>query len=163
MKKLSKFYDKKKSEEMIRNRYIRSIPPIRSTLKRIVPTKEFQQLKEELRSDGWKDWHILLAFLNLVFNYKALKLAISISKMAEFSEIIMNQEEKEKKIQIPLGEFTKENMIRSLDQSMLSTLAIYGFSMKNKRLDINEVKKFLSEKFNYWNDDVVHEPIFDKF
>lgn len=163
MSKLSKFYDKKKSEEMIKIRYKKCIPPIRLTLKKIVPTEKFQQLKENLRLNGWKDWHILLAFFNLVLNYRMHELGFlnNFERRAEFTNNFMYKEEKEGSIQIPLSEFTEKNMTISLEQSMLATLKIYGFSLKGKLLEIDEIKRFLSEKFNYWEDDVEHENIFD--
>ncbi len=163
MSKLSKFYNKKISEKMIKNRYKNSIPPIRLTLKRIVPTEEFQQLKKSFRLSGWKDWHILLAFFNLVLNYRMRELGIlnNINEMVEFTENFLYQEEREGSIQVPLSEFTEHNMTKSLEQSMSATLGTYGFSLEGKSLEIEEIKRFLSEKFNYWKDDVEHENIFD--
>ncbi len=163
MRKLSKFYDKKISEAIIKNRYKNSIPPLRLTLKRIVPTEKFQQLKKNLRLSGWKDWHILLAFLNLVLNYRMRELGIlnNINEMAEFTKNFLYQEEREGSVQVPLNEFTEQNMTKSIEQSMPATLRTYGFSLEGNSLEIEEMKRFLSEKFNYWNDDVEHENIFD--
>ncbi|MBA7514088.1 hypothetical protein ES705_06112 [subsurface metagenome] len=163
MSKLSKFYDKNKSEMMIKKRYKNCIPSIRLTLKRIIPTENFQKLKKILRSQGWKDWHILLAFFNLVMNYKMMKLGIlnNFNSMIEFGEKYPYQEEDENSIYVPLSEFTEENMNKSLEISMPATLNIYGFSMERKKINIYEIHKFLTEKFNYWIDDTEHEPIFD--
>ena len=62
---------------------------------------------------------------------------------------------------MPLSEFTEENMKKSLEISMPATLNLYGFSMERKEININEIHKFLTEKFNYWIDDIEHEPIFE--
>ncbi len=163
MSKLSKFYDKKKSEEMIKKRYKNCIPSIRLSLKRIVPTEDFQILKEILRSQGWKDWHILLAIFNLVMNYRMSKLGIlsNVNSMIEFGEKYPYQEENKNSIFVPLDEFTEENMKKSLELSMPASLNVYGFTLKAKKIKIDEIKQFLAEKFNYWVDDVDHEPIFD--
>ena len=162
--KLSKFYDKQKSEEMIRNRYRRCMPPIRLTLKNLIQTEVFQKLKGSLRSTGWKDWHILLAINNLVMNFRMQELGIlnNIDKMVKFGEKWVNHEEQENDIQIPLKEFTKKNLMRVLEASMPATLRLYGFStLVGKELKIDQIKEFLSKKFNYWNDDVEHDLIFD--
>ncbi|MFW9970561.1 MAG: hypothetical protein ACFFDF_10195 [Candidatus Odinarchaeota archaeon] len=163
MPKLSKFYDKKKAEELIKARYRKSIPSIRKTLKRIVPTERFQQLKDDLRNQGWKDWHILLAFFNLVMNYRMEKLGISgnIFAMEKFYQEYPYEEEKEDAISVPIEEITEEDMKRNLQVSMMATLNGFGFSIQGKLVKPEEISKFLAEKFNYWEDDVDHDPIFD--
>ncbi len=163
MKKLSKFYDRNKSGMMIRSRYRKCIPPIRLTLKRIVPTKEFQLLKENLRKLNWKDWHILMAIDNLVLNYRFNKLNLiqQFPSMEQFAREFLNKEEDEEDLVVPLEEFTEEKMEIALEFSMLATLKLFGFSLEGKSINGDELKSFLAEKFNYWNDDVEHNPIFD--
>jgi len=162
-KKLSKFYVKKKAEELIKARYQKSVPSIRLTLKSIVQTRNFQVLKENLRNQGWKDWHILLALFNLVMNYRMEKLGISgnVIAMEKFYQEYPYKEEKDDAIKIPLEEINEVNMKRSLQVSMLATLKGFGFSLEGKLIKPEEISNFLAEKFNYWDDDVDHEPIFD--
>ena len=163
MTKLSKFYDKAKAEESIKARYVKSIPSIRLTLKKIVPTKSFQLLKEQLRSQRWKDWHILLAFFNLVMNYRMTKLGITgnIVAMEKFYQEYPYEEEKDSAVSIPIEEINKANMKKNLQVSMLATLKGLGFSLERKKIKPEEIADFLANKFNYWEDDVDHEPIFD--
>ncbi len=162
MTKLSKFYDKKKAEELIKARYAKSIPAIRLTLNRIVPTEQFQNLKNKLRNKGWKDWHILLAIFNLVLNYRMSELGIrTINAMDNFRQKFMQEEEKEESLIVPLDQINEENMKNNLKMSMLGTLKGYGFSLEGKIINPEKISKFLAEKFNYWEDDVDHEPIFD--
>jgi hypothetical protein len=163
MKKLSKYYDKKKAKELIKARYQKSVPSIRLTLKRIVPTSSFQALKMNLRSQGWKDWHILLALFNLVMNYRMDRFGISgnIIAMEKFYQEYPYEEEKDNAIKIPLEEINEVNMKRNLQVSMLATLKGFGFSLEGKLVKPEEISDFLAEKFNYWEDDVDHEPIFD--
>ena len=83
------------------------------------------------------------------------------NSLIEFGKIYPYQEEDDNSIFVPISEFTEENMKRALEISMPATLGIYGFSMERKKMNIDEMRQFLSEKFNYWVDDVDHEPIFD--
>lgn len=164
MTRLSKYYDKAKAEELIKVRYTKSIPAIRLTLKRIVPTDHFQNLKSKLRNEGWKDWHILLALDNLVLNFRMSELGIrTIHDMNNFRKKFMQEEEKEENLIVPLDQINEENMKNNLKLSMLSTLKGYGFSLEGKMIDPEEISKFLAEKFNYWKDDVDHEPVFDMY
>ena len=163
MAKMSKYYDKKKAEELIKARYTKSIPSIRITLKRIVPTTSFQILKEKLRNQGWKDWHILLAIFNLVMNYRMGKLGIigNIDAMEKFYQEYPYEEENDDAISVPIEEINEANMKMYLQVSMLGTLKGFGFSLEGKALKPEEIADFLAEKFNYWEDDIDHEPIFD--
>ena len=52
-------------------------------------------------------------------------------------------------------------MVIALEQSMLATLRLYGFSLEGKSINSDDLKLFLAEKFNYWEDDVEHEAIFN--
>ena len=163
LNKLSKFYTKKKAEEMIKRRYENCVPSIRLTLKRIVPTKEFQAIKNSLRSQGWKDWHILMGIFNFITNYRMEKMGIlgNQQAMIKFQESYLYQEENVNSIQIPMNVITETNIISGLELSMPATLNALGFSIpQNTRIQKEKLLKIL-EKFNYWEDDADHEAIFD--
>ena len=142
MTKMSKYYNRAKAEELIKIRYIKTIPAIRLTLKRIVPTDHFQNLKNKLRSEGWKDWHILLALDNLVLNYRANELGIKTFRdMNKFTKEFMQEEENEDSFVVPLDQINEENMKKNLKLSMLSTLKGYGFSLDGIELDIEKFEE----------------------
>ena len=163
LNKLSKYYNKTDAEGMIKRRYENCIPSIRLTLKRIVPTKEFQAIKISLRTKGWKDWHILMGIFNFIMNYRMEKKGILGNQqvMIKFQESYLYQEEDENSIQIPMNVITEKNIIRGLELSMPATLNALGFSIpQNKRIHKDNLLEIL-EKFNYWEDDVDHEVILD--
>ena len=148
---------------MIKRRYNNCIPSIRLTLKRIIPTKKFQSIKKSLRSKGWKDWHILMGIFNFVMNYRMKKRGIlgNQQSMMRFQELYQYKEEDENSIQIPLNVITEQNIINGLEISMLATINALGFSIPhNITIEKKKLLKLL-EKFNYWEDDVDHNPIFD--
>jgi len=163
MSKLSKFYDKKKSEDVIRNRYKNCIPSIRLTLDRLVKDVKFQQTIEILRQKKWKDWHLLLAIFNHALNYRGNFLGVFNNPFAmkRFSDEYPYQEETKNSIPIPLQSFSIINLEMALHSSMMATLKQYGFSLKGKHLKIDDVVKLLDEKFNYWSEDIDHDNIFD--
>ena len=159
--KLSKFYDKEVSEEMIRNRYKNCLGSIKFTLERILLSKEFQNLKNLLRQKGWKDWHILLAIDNLMIMYRMNKEQIKTPEEAKvYSKKFLKEEQKDD-IKVPLSIFTEENLHNALRGSMLSTLKLLGFSIPLKTIDMQKIEIFLKEKFNYFEDDIEHSNIFD--
>ena len=159
--KLSKFYDKKKSEEMIKNRYKNCVSSMWLTLKQIIPSKEFQNLKNLLRQKGWKDWHILLAIDNLVITYRMkIKGIHTLEEYKEYSKEFLKKEQ-ENAVKVHLNEFTEEKMSEALNGSMLSTLKLLGFSFPLRSPDFQKIEDFLKEKYNYFNDDVAHDNIFE--
>lgn len=148
---------------MIERRYKNCIPSIRLTLKNIIPTKRFQSLKLSLRSQGWKDWHILMGLFNFVMNYRMEKMGILGNEdvMINFQETYPYKEENENNINIPLNEFTEENLKIGLESSMLATICALGLSIPQNTAIKKEKIYDILNKFNYWEDDVDHEPIFD--
>ncbi len=146
--KLSKFYEKEVSEEMIRNRYKNCIAPIKFILEQILPSKEFQNLKNLLRKKGWKDWHILLAIDNLTIMFRMNKEQIDTPEKAKAYNKKFLEEEQIDDIKVSLSVFTEENMHNTLRGSMLHTLKHLGFSIPARSIDMQQVETFLKEKFN---------------
>jgi len=161
--KLSKFYNKNDSNKTIERRYKNCIPSIRLTLKRIIPTKRFQSLKNSLRSQGWKDWHILMGIFNFVMNYRMEKMGISGNQyaMIKFQETYPYQEEKDDNVYVPLSEITEKNLKVGLESSQLATICVLGLSIPHNTAIKKEKISEILNKFNYWEDDVKHEALFD--
>lgn len=148
---------------MIKRRYENCIPSIRLTLKNYVPTKRFQSIIKSLRSQGWKDWHILMGIFNFIMNYRMEKMGIlgNHQAMIEFQESYPYKEENEDSIKIPLNQFTEKNLKYGLESSMLATICALGFSIpQNIAIEKERIYEILN-RFNYWEDDVEHNPIFD--
>jgi len=163
MTKLSKFYSKEKTQKMIERRYKNCVASICLTLKNLIPTKAFQSLKLSLRSQGWKDWHILLGIFNFVMNYRIEKIGIKGNRnaMIKFQETYPYIDENENSIKVPLNKFTEENLKFGLEVSMPATIYALGLSLpKNVAIKKENLYEILN-KFNYWEDDVDHEPLFD--
>jgi hypothetical protein len=63
-------YDRDEAETMIACRYERVPPLIARTLERANNEPAFLDLAGELRSQGWRDWHIMHALVNLSINHR---------------------------------------------------------------------------------------------
>ena len=81
--------------------------------------------------------------------------------MKDFQEKYPYIEENENSVKIPLREFTEENLKTGLETSMLATICTLGFTIPQNSMIKKEQIYEILEKFNYWEDDVDHEPIFD--
>lgn len=155
-------YTKAGSEENIVRRYDRCHPLVKFTLERLNRTKQFRDTVRQLRTDGWRDWHILLALTNAVMNYKARRL--SFDSVREFQNIharIAEEIETSSSPEIPLSEVTIERLRMSLEMSAWATLKSYGLECHQPTPDIPATMAFLAQRYNYWSDDVAHVPLFD--
>ncbi|MCZ3365419.1 MULTISPECIES: hypothetical protein [Methanobacterium] len=161
-------YSEEESKEMIKSRYERAIVPIKYTVERLAKDPEFIPIIEKLREDGWLDWHILLTINNIALRYRIEENMREypipfVDKKTwyqnEWEMIIDNEESKNSSI-IPTLEFNEENIRMSLNVSMISTLRLLGLECKQQTPDFEAINHFLSNRYNYWNDDVEHEEIF---
>jgi hypothetical protein len=64
-------YSESESLAAARNRYKNAPPLLRKTLPRVLANRTTRRTLQDLRQQGWKDWHLLLAIENVQFNYLA--------------------------------------------------------------------------------------------
>jgi hypothetical protein len=152
-------YSKESSKEAIKNRYERSILPIKYTIARFSKNPKFKRTVSILRQEGWLDWHILLAVALATVNYR-VRNELGPNTLPEkyqnrFFEL-MNNPEKEDLEPIPFIEFSKKNLHFQLHNSMLSTLKSLGFEIHQPTPDFNAISVFLGKRYNYWTDDIDH-------
>jgi hypothetical protein len=154
-------YNEKKSEELIRKRYKRSIIPISLTLQKLKNKPFFRETVKKLRLEGWKDWHILMAIASITINYRVNRLGykdLDDSKKKFIEQ--MSLKETSELISVPLVEFSETELKNHLFISMISTLKIIDLEYKAPILVKSAIKEFLEKRFRYFSDDIPHEDFF---
>ena len=152
-------YSESAAKQALKNRYERSVIPIRYTLRRLVQQQTFKDTVDLLRAGGWLDWHILNATSLIVLNHrvnKELGFRLNPEKFQERFMELMNQPEDENAIPIPISEFSAENLRHQLWISMVSTLKNLGFELHQRTPDFEAISDFLGQRYNYWTDDIEH-------
>lgn len=152
-------YSQERAEAGLRRRYEGTVRPIQRTFERLVRQREFQEVVGALREEGWLDWHILLAVMHLVLNYRiqrAQSLGLSRREVDELSDQWVNELEKENSFPVPLEEFSAENLRLQLRFSMLATVRLYGLELPHATPDFEAISDFLRQRYRYWTDDVEH-------
>jgi len=163
--KESEFYNFEKSIKNLRSRYKNSLKPIYLTLKRIEKFKEFKAQVLSFRKDGWLDWQILLALFNTIIDLKAKNILWHngrkytsdlewIEDLQRTVDEIMNLDEKETYIEIPVDVIIGENFDRQMGLVPVHVLRSYGLESKSRFPDPIALRKFLNEKFRFNTDDV---------
>lgn len=152
-------YSKAESEALVRNRYRNVGPLIQRTLPRLIAEEGFLRTVQELRAEGWKDWHLLMAIASVRFNYllntvPAYKDAFERDDKTALANLHSRPEE-EADPETPVSRFTVENLKLSLTFSQMSTLKGLGLESRQLTPNLKGIGELL-RRFHYWDDDVAH-------
>ena len=154
-------YNKKKSEELISERYKNSIIPISLTLQKLKNKPFFLETVNKLKLEGWKDWHILMAMASIAVNYRVTEIGYKDSDDAKKKTIEqMLLKETPVSITVPLNEFGEKELKNHLYMSMISTVKMIGLEYKAPLLVKSAIKEFLEKRYCYFSDDIPHEDFF---
>ncbi|MEH3139558.1 MAG: hypothetical protein PGN37_05115 [Mycobacterium kyogaense] len=164
--RLHKYYDENKSLEAIGWRYEDLVVPVRITIKRLSLSEAFRSMVSELRSEGWKDWHLLTAISNIAVNWRARERGMNLTTTITPADIqrfeqIMESPESESDTEIPLEEFAVEEMRFHLSNAARATAQNWGLEVRRNPIAPSALLDVLGSRFNYWSDDVQHEPVFE--
>ena len=152
-------YSKESAEEYLKNRYARSIIPIKYSLKSLMTNYEFRSTIEKLREDGWLDWHILSSVMSAVVNYRVNQKIDQHGDIDALNKIflkLMNEPEKKTDSQVPITEFTEDKLRFHQNMGMISTLKVIGLECHQSTPDFKGIDHFLRYRYNYWTDDIEH-------
>ncbi|MGB7923312.1 MAG: hypothetical protein WCF57_08710 [Pyrinomonadaceae bacterium] len=156
-------YSREAAEDLLRNRYNNVMGPIKLTLKRLSKDPEVMATVNRLRENGWLDWHILSAIAGIVTNYR-LDVALGKNKSFRDMQKLFSkfgcEDETADSAQVPLSEFTEENLVRQHRTNMTSTLKLLGLDCHQRTPDLEAIEHFLKVRYNYFIDDIEHEEPF---
>lgn len=152
-------YDSEKAHEFIENRYRRFLRPITRTLQRLAREAAFQATVVQLRAEGWKDWHLLVAVSHITINYRINQRKILLlSPQAEDAAArrLWSQPEPEDALPVPLSEYREENMHLQMKFFMSSFAGTFGLELHQVTPDFAALEDFLAHRYNFWSDDIDH-------
>lgn len=150
--------------DMIGRRYEKLIPSTRHTVTGLNHDENFRAAADHLRSEGWLDWHLLMAIANIVGNQRLAKEAFfegdwkkdfSASKAME----MMTRPELQHDVFSP-DLFNEAALRRALQIALPATLNVYGLECHTNSIDFTAIFQFLGDRFGYWKDDIDHDDVF---
>ena len=140
------------------------------TLERLVKIDAFKETIKTLKSEGWKEWHLLRALSDIVTNFKANHIVnqqfpihpkeILVREFDRITHELVWQEEAGSYVEIPIEEFSIEKIRSRLFYGTLSSLRSYGLVCNSPVPDIQNIYELLVNRFRYLEDDVQHQNIF---
>ncbi|WP_179334875.1 hypothetical protein [Winogradskyella costae] len=154
---LSKTYSKEENLTYIKKR-LAFTAPLEITLEKLKNNDDFILIINEFR-ENWSDWHIYLAIVNIVINYKLQKIGLKLDnpdKPHEFQKKYLEysrKKESEWMIELPMGIFSKENIENyMLRTGVVSVLPSYGLQNFSCTPNLVAIKDLLIERFNFLKD-----------
>ncbi|MER7934383.1 MULTISPECIES: hypothetical protein [unclassified Streptomyces] len=151
-------YSDEEAEIRCANRYTTFARMLPYTLARLNRESTFHDAVLRLREAGWRDWHILQALANLVFNYRNRFTEETISQVTP--EIAFAPEDPAWEI-VPPGMVTVESLKESLEFSYAATLRTWGLTPRSP-MRPEQFLILLEKRYNYWSADSPHEDPFPR-
>ncbi len=154
-------YSRDKALSFIRNRYARAREILTFTLPRLAIDPQFQQTYAELRNQGWRDWHLLLALVNARINFRNEGANLSLKDVqANLREQHQHASESSEEPPLPASWLTVERLSEMRKMAFLTGAPLWDLELHQETPDIDALVLLLEERYGYRNDDVPHDPIF---
>lgn len=158
---LSAKYNKVFSLEAIENRFNNMQKCTYLTLAELKKLPDFPIYLNALRSQGYKDWQILMNMQNFMINYKVQRFELrkfnteqeQIEHLQKTFHKYINIDEKDCYVQFPLEAFQTKEFTDQFNISLPSALKTYGLETKLMTPNFKAIKEFLDIRFNLRNDD----------
>lgn len=145
--------------QRVSGRYAVYEKTLRVTVPRLARDQGFQDVVAELRAEGWKDWHLLMALSNLVINFRLARNGEDIDDPAVLDRILRFEPEDPAEDQIDAAAVTSSALRTHLRVSAAATADAFGLEVGSS-LGPDEVLQLLATRYGYWDHDAEHDDPF---
>jgi len=159
-------YDREHECEVIQRRYTNTLHAIPYTLERLQCSPAFLKTVHQLRAEGWKDWHILIAVLNGVINWRSERTGENrgpqqyLRRFNALFDHLMEHGESPDDPLVPPEYFTVDTMRQWLDASIVAMLKQKGGVLRPRGYDPKKLRRIAERRYHYFELDVPHQPLF---
>ena len=155
-------YSRDKAKQLLETRYKNLAQSLRITVVMLASSEEFRPTVERLRREGWLDWHILAAIVNIVLNHRFPPDRLDGLSEATQKEIVQEafRAESATAEPVPIGLFTCDAMDNHRQLAMMSLLIHWGLECHQITPDIAAIERLLADRYGYWDEDVPHDDPF---
>ena len=120
-----------------------------------------------LRGRGWRDWHILTAVYNLVFNVRLSRAGLNTAE-AQSTEAgrraakdLAFTPESPTDPPVGLGPMLNvEKLNRAREGALGSLMVHWGMDLHAGEFEIDAAERLLAVRYGYWDDDIEHDDPF---
>ena len=152
-------FSQDRANELLQTRYGNLAKSLRITVAMLASSENFKSLAQDLRTQGWLDWHILTAILNIVMNYRFPSDPVTEETRKEMIQAAYGAESATAE-PVPHRLFALENMNKNRRLGLLPLLSRWELECHQRTPDITAIERLLAERYGYWEDDVPHDDPF---
>jgi hypothetical protein len=168
-KSLASTYEKNRAQilENIAYRYETIPTVIGPTLASLLQNPQFTRTARVLKSEGWLDWHLLIAIVNIVINCRAVSRGMALTRQMTDSQRqafidLAHTPALATDPVLPPEIFDEEELRFHLASAAASGVASIGLTIHAGSVPTDAILEFLGERYRYWNDDTPHDPLLDE-
>ncbi|QDG65248.1 hypothetical protein NIBR502772_02600 [Pseudarthrobacter sp. NIBRBAC000502772] len=147
--------------DMIKERYEVS-KVMGFTLARLLRNATCLRILEELRAEGWLDWHLLLAVFNVATNYRISQelgdRSRSRERVQQVSQELVNRVETPYTPNIPLHHFSRESLQQAFELATLTIAVRLGLHIDRATPNFHGVRRLLDRRYGF-TQDVPHDDL----
>ncbi|VVJ19619.1 Uncharacterised protein [Amycolatopsis camponoti] len=158
-------YNVEKAQSILAERYDLLPVPIRLTLPELLQDERVRTLFQDLREEGWKDWHLLTVVMNLTVNLQveARHEAITAESVGRLADAVFDESKREERPDDPrisTSEVTREVMLNRIRMVAMSSLRRWDLTLHHGDTYADPVMKVLEHRYGFWADDIPHSDPF---
>lgn len=152
-------YDRTRALGMIRDNYAELPQALSETLPRLLADPAALAGLRHLREEGWLDWHILVALVNIALNLRLEQLSPG-SIPPDFPARFLEIPESDYTAPLPLDAFTPVSLRAQMELTVLSVgQRRWKLSTAMKTPNPAAFKQLLIARYGYGTDDVPHRDL----
>ena len=152
--------------ENIAHRYETIPAVIGPTLTSLLHNAQFTRTARVLKSEGWLDWHLLVAIVNIVINRRAISRGMTLTRQMTDTQRrafigLAHTPALTTDPVLPPEIFDDDELRFHLASAAVSGVASVGLTIHAGPVPTDAILEFLGERYRYWDDDTPHDPLLD--
>lgn len=158
-------YSAELANEILAERYDTLPVSIGHTLPSLLSDPAAAGTFRELRSSGWKDWHLLSVVANLTISHRltlrhGVITADRVRQMADtfYTEALRAEEPGDP--QLASAQITMGTMEQGIQLVAVASLHRWGLALHHGTTDPEAIVQLLAGRYRFWDDDVPHPDFF---
>ncbi|MEI3867302.1 hypothetical protein V6S02_09450 [Microbacterium sp. CCNWLW134] len=163
---LASTYEKNREKilENIAYRYKTLPAVIGPTLGSLLANAEFTRTAKRLQSEGWLDWHLLIATANIVINHRATSRGMTLTRQMtdtqrqEFINLAYTPALTTDPV-LTADYFDEEALRFHLASAAAAGMTTLGLTIHVGPIPSDALLEFLGVRYRYWEDDTSHDAL----
>lgn len=153
-------YDHDRSLRLIGERYEVAEQSLAYTLPRVLADPASRAVLVDLRAAGWLDWQILVALLNVAWNWRLAHAGLRIGVDAPAAvQALARAPETEASPTMPLAVFSSDEIAMHIYGQTISIARTWDLHGWSRVFDEGALRDLLVRRYHYAEDDVAHRDL----